>query len=84
MPDLVKHRTDFSLEKQTGEFGDRMVDFVRDGYESVETMKQQPFEQVQQRCQAAANHNQQLLAKMKRAGPADFARWWAQVVERIK
>ena len=84
MSDLVKHRTDFNLEKQTGEFGDRMVDFVRDAHESVEAMKQLPFEQVQQRCQAAADHNQQLLAKMKQAWPADFAQWWAQVVERIK
>ena len=84
MPDLVKHRTDFNLEKQTGEFGDRMVDFVRDGHESVEAMKQLPFEQVQLRTQQAASHNQQQLAKMKQTWPADFAQWWAQVVERIK
>jgi hypothetical protein len=44
MPDLVNHRSDFTLEKQTGEFGDRMVDFVRDGDESVAAMKTQPFE----------------------------------------
>jgi hypothetical protein len=84
MSDLVQHRTDFNLEQQTGEFGDRMVDFVRDGHESVEAMKQLPFEQVQQRCLAAATHNQQQLANMKQAWPADFAQWWAQVVERIK
>lgn len=84
MPDMVTHRTDFNLEKQTGEFGDRMVDFVRDAHESVEAMKLLPFEQVQQRCQAAADHNQKLLAKMKQSWPGDFASWWAQVVERIK
>ena len=84
MPDLVKHRTDFNLEKQTGEFGDRMVDFVRDAHESVEAIKQRPFEQIQQRCQAAAAHNQQRLAEMKQAWPADFAQWWAQTVEKIQ
>jgi hypothetical protein len=61
-----------------------MVDFVRDGHESVEAMKQLPFEQVQLRGQQAASHNQQQLAKMKQTWPADFAQWWAQVVERIK
>jgi len=61
-----------------------MVDFVRDGHESVEAMKQLPFEQVKQRCQAAANHNQQQLATMKQNWPADFAKWWPQVVEQIK
>jgi hypothetical protein len=81
---LVNHRTDFNLEQQTGEFGDRMVDFVRDAHESVEAMKQLPFKQVQQRCQAAADHNQKRLAKMKQDWPADFAQWWAQVVEQIK
>jgi len=72
------------LEKQTGEFGDRMVDFVRDGHESVEAMKQLPFEQVQLRGQQAANNNQQLLQQMKQAWPADFAQWWPQVIEKIK
>jgi len=84
MSDLVKHRADFNLEKQTGEFGDRMVDFVRDGDESVIAIKKQSFEQVKQRCQQAANHNQQLLATMKQTWPADFAQWWAQVVDKIK
>jgi len=81
---LTQMGLDFNLEKQTGEFGDRMVDFVRDGHESVEAMKQLPFEQVQLRTQQAASHNQQQLAKMKQTWPADFAQWWAQVVERIK
>ena len=84
MPDLVNHRSDFTLEKQTGEFGDRMVDFVRDGDESVAAMKTQSFEQVKQRCLAAAEHNQQLLAKMKSAWATDFAKWWPSVIEKIK
>jgi len=84
MPDLVNHRADFNLEKQTGEFGDRLVDFVRDGDESVAAIKTQSFEQTKQRCQQAANHNQQLLAKMKSAWAVDFAQWWPQVLEKIK
>ena len=84
MPDLVQHRTDFNLEKQTGEFGDRMVDFVRDGHESVEAMKQLPFEQVNLRCQQAAQHNQKLLAQMQTNWPTDFAKWLPGVIEKIK
>jgi hypothetical protein len=84
MPDLVKHRADFNAEKQTGEYGDRMVDFVRDGDEAVLAMKKQSFEQVKQRCQQAANHNQQLLANMKQMWALDFAKWWPQVLEKIK
>lgn len=84
MPDLVKHRTDFNIERQTGEFGDRMVDFVRDGHESAEAMKQLPFDHLQQRCQQAADHNQQLLQKLKQQWPSDFAQWWSQTVKEIQ
>jgi hypothetical protein len=84
MPDQVNHRTDCSLELQTGSHGDRMVDFVQDAAESVAAMKQLPFEQVRQRCQQAAEHNQQLLAQMKVTWPADFAAWWSGVVDKIK
>jgi len=84
MPDQVNHRTDCSLEHQTGSHGDRMVDFVQDAAESVAAMKQLPFEQVRQRCQQAAEHNQQLLAQMKVTWPADFAAWWSGVVDKIK
>jgi hypothetical protein len=84
MPDLVKHRTDFNIEKQDGEFGDRMVDFVRDAHESVEAMKKMPFAKLQQRCQAAATHNQQVLAQYRQQWPRDFAAWLPAVIEKIQ
>lgn len=84
LDDLVAHNYDYQLERDTGEFGDKMVDFVRNGDESVTAMKKQSFDQIKQRCQQAATHNQQLLASMKQNWPLDFARWWPGVLEKIK
>lgn len=84
LDDLVQHRYDYELENDTGEFGDKMVDFVREGHDAIENFKQMPWEEVSQRCQSAAAHNQQLLAKMQHSWPSDFAAWLPKVIDQIK
>jgi hypothetical protein len=84
LDDLAAHNYDYQLERDTGEFGDKMVDFVRNGDESVTAMKKQSFDQIKRRCQQAATHNQKLLAQMQANWPADFANWLPSVIEKIK
>jgi len=84
LDDIVDHRYDYLEENNTGLFGDKPVDFIQNGSNTVEAMKAMDFDQLQKRCCDAAAHNQQLLAKMQHNWPADFAAWWPTVVEKIK
>jgi hypothetical protein len=83
LEDLVNHRYDLAVEKNTADFGDKRVDFFRDAHEAVEALQNQDFEFVKARCMKAAIHNQQLLLQMKHRWPMDFARWLPQVIEKI-
>jgi len=84
MDDLVNHDYDYQLEKQTREFGDKMVDFVNNANQTVDQFKTLPWHELSQRCQTAAKHNQKLLAQMQANWPADFANWLPSVIEKIK
>ena len=84
MDDLVAHNYDYELERDTGEFGDKMVDFVREGHDAVEKFKAMPWDELSQRCQQGATHNQKLLAQMQVNWPVDFAKWLPGVIEKIK
>ena len=84
LDELVAHNYDYALEKDTGEFGDKMVDFVREGHDAVERFKTMPWNELCQRCKQAAQHNQNLLAQMQTNWPGDFAKWLPGVVDKIK
>jgi hypothetical protein len=84
LDDLIQHRYDYELENNTGTFGDKMVDFVREAHDAVESFKQMPWDKLSQRCQSAAAHNQKLLANMQSNWPDDFARWLPGLVSSIK
>lgn len=83
LEDIVDHRYDYLEENNSGLFGDKPVDFIQDGSNTVEKMKAMDFDQLQSRCQEAATHNQQLLAKMQHDWPVDFAQWWSNTVQLI-
>jgi len=84
LDDLIAHTYDYELEKDTGEFGDKMVDFIREGHDAVEKFKTMPWDTLSQRCQQAAQHNQKLLAQMQTNWPTDFAKWLPAVIDHIK
>lgn len=84
MQDLVTHRYDPMIENRTAAYGDKMVDFLFEATENVQNLQQQEFESIAQRCQLAAERNQQLLALMRYNWPRDFARWWPTVLEQIQ
>ena len=78
--DIVEHKYDSMIENKTAAYGDKMVDFLFEGVEAVDRMQE---ERPWMRAEQAARINQQRLQQMKAAWPADFAAWWASVVQRI-
>lgn len=79
LQDVVTHRYDSMIENRTAAYGDKMVDFLFEATENVDSLKNQPFEQIQQRCVDAAEHNRSLLALMRYNWPSDFANWWSNL-----
>ena len=84
LQDIITHRYDPMIENRTAAYGDKMVDFLFEATENVQNLETQDFETLAQRCQQAAEHNQQLLAFMRHNWPRDFAQWWPQVLEHIQ
>jgi hypothetical protein len=81
MPDVVEHRYDHMIENRTAAYGDKMVDFLFEGVDTVERMQSdRPWIRAEQ----AAQVNQLRLARMKQEWPTDFAAWWPTVVKLIK
>jgi hypothetical protein len=81
MQDIVTHKYDMMIENRTAAYGDKMVDFLFEATENVQTLQAQDFDTVASRAQQAAQHNQELLAWMRYNWPRDFARWWPTVLE---
>ena len=81
---MFSHSYDPVLENNTGEFGDKFVDFYHLASNIVNQLKSKDFATIKQRCQVAADHNQKLLAQMQANWPADFAKWLPGVIEKIK
>jgi hypothetical protein len=81
MRDVVEHRYDNMQENRTAAYGDKMVDFLFEGVDVVESMQN---DQPWMRAEQAARANQLRLARMKQEWPADFAAWWPTVVKLIK
>jgi hypothetical protein len=79
--DVVEHKYDNMQENRTAAYGDKMVDFLFEGVDTVERMQ---HDRPWMRAEQAARVNQALLSNMQQTWPADFAAWWPTVVERIR
>jgi hypothetical protein len=84
LADVVSHDYDSLIENRTAAYGDKLVDFVYAGAEAVTRMQQQDFDTVRSRCEAAAQHNQQLLATMRARWPSDLAAWLPGLIQQIQ
>lgn len=81
MLDVIGHRYDGMIENRTAAYGDKMVDFLFEATEAVESMQQQ---NLKQRALQASQHNQLLLKQLQQQWPQDFAAWWPSVVDLIQ
>lgn len=84
LQDTVTHRYDSMIENRTAAYGDKMVDFLFEATENVATMHNQNFQTLADRCQAAAQHNHELLTMMRYNWPQDFAQWWPAIQNLIQ
>jgi hypothetical protein len=82
LDDLINHGYD-QLELDSIDQG-KIVEFVWSSISAADRLKNLPREQLVNRCQQAATHNQAQLARMQQMWPPDFAAWWPTVVEKIK
>ena len=76
LPDIVDHNYDHVVEAQH-----KTATFVNTAHTTINSLKQHNWSQLTARCQAAATHNQQQLAKMKSAWPIDFDVWLANTIK---
>lgn len=84
LDDLVSHKYDGSMELGTADYGDKMVDFIWQGTETVDQMRASDFTQMAQRCMVAAQKNRAILSSMSSQLPEDLAHWWCRAVAIIK
>jgi hypothetical protein len=84
LEDIIDHKYDYMDELCTGQFGDKIVDFIQLGSTMVTRMKEMDVGQLQDRCKQAADHNQKLLTQMQQQWPSDFSTWLPGVIEKIK
>lgn len=84
LEDIVDHKYDYIEELCNGKYGDKIVDFIQIGNNTVTKMKEMDFVQLQARCKQAAEHNQKLLSNMQQRWPSEFAAWLPGVIEKIK
>jgi hypothetical protein len=82
MDDIMDHRYD-QLDIESNDRG-KLVEFVWIGISTAEQLKTMPRDQLIQRCQQAAAHNQALLLHMRQQWPADFVTWWQTTLDKIK
>jgi len=78
--DLVDHnKYDRLIENQN-----KIDEFVWQGNKAIAQIKKMNFEQVRQRCQQAANHNQKLLADLRSQWPAEILAWMNNFSQILK
>jgi len=70
LDDIVDHRYDRWIEAHH-----KIPVFVDTANTTIDSLKQHDWTMLSQRCQTAATHNQQRLARMRSAWSTDFAQW---------
>lgn len=85
--DVLDDLVDHSYNKIPYEFSHtnntKLIEYISSGLTNYENLQNQPLDTLTARCQQAAIHNQQLLAKMQKQWPADFAAWLPGVISKL-
>ena len=76
LDDVVNHNYDKLIEAHH-----KISWFIDSAQATIQSLKNQDWKKLQQRCEDAAVHNQQQLAKMKSAWPADFDVWLTDTIK---
>lgn len=84
--DMVRPLYDMYKRTGTGTEGDKHVEFVWEAAlisNDMTACTPEKMYEIQERCRAAGQHNQDLLRDLASRWPKDFARWWSNTVEII-
>lgn len=84
LDDVLEHRYDTMIEQETVAYGDKPCDWIYEGAEAVDRIKQMPFSDIDARCQQAALHNRAKLSSLRQKWPSDFAQWWAKLIPQLQ
>ncbi len=81
--DLTDQSHDLIIENKTAAYGDKMVEYIHNGSLMSIDLSQMPPEQLDARCQQAAEQNRKVLKNMRESWPGDFAAWLPQAIAAI-
>jgi hypothetical protein len=82
LSDIVDHSYDLHVQ-DTWPGNSKIVNYISASISNYQQLKQLDFDTLATRCKQAAEHNQQLLAAMKKQWPASFAEWLPDVMAQI-
>ena len=81
---IVDHSYDTEQQNNSVNGHKKMQNFVNNAIQNYNNIKQLNHNMLIEQCQTAADHNQQLLAKMQRQWPEDFANWLPQIISKLQ
>jgi len=84
LDDVVDHAYDNLTQGNTMYGHGKISEFIKLNIQNYHNIKNLDQNKLYQRCQTAASHNQQLLAKMQLKWPADFAKWVSNVIVKLQ
>lgn len=84
LDDVVDHAYD-TLTQNNSMYGyGKISNFVKLNIQNYHNIKNLDQTKLAVRCQTAAMHNQQLLARLQRQWPVDFANWLSSMIAKLQ
>lgn len=82
LDDLVDHSYD--TFNTIGEPNAKAIRYIASGFSNYQNLRKQSVSSLSARCLKAAQHNQDVLKRMKQQWPADFAAWLPGVISELQ
>ena len=84
LDDVVDHSYDSLTQSNTMYGHGKISEFIKLNIQNYHKITHLDLNKLTTRCQTAAAHNQQLLAKMQREWPGDFAQWLPEAISKLQ
>ncbi len=83
LDDIVDHSYD-TMVGHLEKLNSNIVGYITSGLDNYENLRKLPINILIARCEKAAQHNQDVLKRMKQQWPADFAAWLPGVIAHLQ
>lgn len=84
LEDLIDHGYNTKTQDDSPHGISKIKDFIKSNIDLYSKLQAGNFDQIQQRCQQAATHNQCRLTELQQQWPLDFAHWLPDVLLELK